>query len=101
MTIPRADSNVIILLLQPQGQRQRRTGVAGGVNTNEPLSCGNEPTAEKVSRSSIATLTPGVWIDDEIINYVDRVLIPLVFRVCIHAILDLQQKVKIRVLCKV
>ena len=42
---------------------------------NETISCINEPTAEKVSRGSVATLAPGVWINEEIINYVGRVLI--------------------------
>ena len=67
VTIPRADKNVITLLFQQQEQRQRRTGVARVINTNETISCGNEPTAEKVSRSSIATLAPRVWINDEVI----------------------------------
>lgn len=75
MTIPRADKNVITVLLYPQGQRQRNTDLARFVNTNEPIACGNGPTAEKVSRSSIATLTPGVWINDKITHYADRVLI--------------------------
>ena len=52
VTIPRADKNVITLLLQPQG--------TGDEEVNEPISCRNKPPAEKVSRNSIATLTPGV-----------------------------------------
>ena len=71
--IPRADKNVIILLLQQQEQRQRITGAAKDVNTNEIISFRNEPTTEKVSRGSISTLAPGVWINDKIINYVGRV----------------------------
>ena len=47
--------------------------VTGVTNTTEPIACRNEPTTENVSRSTIATLTPGVWINDEIINFVDRV----------------------------
>ena len=35
----------------------------------------NEPTADKVSRGSIATLANGVWINDKIIHFVGRVLI--------------------------
>ena len=68
VTIPRADTNVITILLQPQGQRQRRTDKTEDKNANEPIACRNKPTAEKVSRSSIATLRPGVWTNDEIIH---------------------------------
>ena len=60
VTIPRADKNVITLLLRRQGQRQKRTGAVEDVNTNETISCRNEPMAEKVSGGSIATLAPGV-----------------------------------------
>ena len=60
VTIPRADKNVITLLLQPQGQRKRRTDKTENKNTNEPIARRNKPTAEKVSRSSISHInTPG------------------------------------------
>ena len=39
------------------------------------ISSRNKPTTEKVSRGSIATLAHGVWINDEIIKFVGRVLI--------------------------
>ena len=45
--IPRADKNRMTVLLQPQGQRQRRTDITGVVNTNDPIACRNKPTAEK------------------------------------------------------
>ena len=35
----------------------------------------NEPTADKVSRGSIATLANGVWINDKIIHFVSKVLV--------------------------
>ena len=75
VTIPRADKSVITLLLQQQRQRQRKTGAPEDVNANETISSRNEPTAEKVSRGSIATLTPRIWINNKIVNFVGRVLI--------------------------
>ena len=75
LKVPMADRNVITLLLQPQGQRQKRNDKTEDKNANEPIACRNKPTAGKVSRISIATLTHGVWINNEIINYMGRVLI--------------------------
>ena len=75
VTIPRADRNLITRLLQPHGQRRRITGRTGDENANEPTACRNKPTAETAARSSTATLTPGVWINNKIIKYVGRVLI--------------------------
>ena len=45
------------------------------MSANETISSRNKPTAERVSRDSIATLANGVWINDKIINFVGRVLI--------------------------
>ena len=73
VTISGADRNVITRLLQPQRQRQRRTDGTGNKNAHETIACRNKPTAEKVLRSNIVTLTPGVWIIDEMMNYVGRV----------------------------
>ena len=75
VAVLRADRNILTLLLQPQGQRQQRTDKTEDKNANEPIACRNEATAEKVPRSSISTLMPGVRINDEIIHYVGRVLI--------------------------
>ena len=77
VTIPRADKNVITSLLQLQGQRQSITDITGVVNENESIAYRNKPTAEEVSRSSIATLTPGVWINNEVIHYMGRILVAL------------------------
>ena len=75
VTIPRADKRVITLLLQHQQQRRGSTGVPEDINENETISSRNKPTTEKVSKGSIATLANGMWINDDIINFVGRVLI--------------------------
>ena len=75
VTTSRADKGVITLLLQHQQQRRGSTGVPEDVNGNETISSRNKPTADKVSRGSIVTLTHAVWINDEIIHFVARVLI--------------------------
>ena len=59
VTIPRADKRVIALLLQQQRQRRGRTGDPEDWSASETISSRNEPTAEKVSRGSIATLANG------------------------------------------
>ena len=64
VTIPRVDKRVIKLLLQQQQQERGKTGVPEDVNANETMSSRNEPTTEKVSRGSIATLANGVWINN-------------------------------------
>ena len=74
ISIPRADKRVIALLQQQQRQRRGRTGVPEDVSANEIISSRNKPTAERVSRDNIATLANWVWINDEIINSVGRVL---------------------------
>jgi hypothetical protein len=75
LTIPRADSSVITRLLVPHGQRQNRDRETEGDITYKPIASRNEPTAEQVSRGSIATLKPGAWINSMVITYVGRVLI--------------------------
>ena len=40
-----------------------------------PVDSRSEPSIEKVTRGSMATLAPGQWLNDEIINFVGRVLI--------------------------
>ena len=47
------------------------------MSANETISSRSEPSAERVSRDSIATLANGVWINDEIMIFVGRVLIAL------------------------
>ena len=75
VTIPRANKGVITLLLQQQRQRRESTGVPEDVNENETMSSRNKLTVAKVSRGSISTLAHGVWVNDEIMHFLSRVLI--------------------------
>ena len=73
--IPAADKRVIAILLRNQGQRRRQRSSPDDGSANETISSRSVPSTETVSRESIATLANGVWINDEIINFVSRVLI--------------------------
>ena len=73
--IPAADKRVIAILLRNQGQRRRQRNFPDDGSANETMSSRSVPSTETVSRESIATLANGVWINDEIINFVGRVLI--------------------------
>ena len=42
---------------------------------NTPVASRSLPTTEKVTRASIATLAQGQWLNDEIVNFVGRIII--------------------------
>ena len=48
---------------------------AARAEANTPVASRFLPTREKVSRSSMATLAQGQWLNDEIVNFVGRILI--------------------------
>ena len=44
-------------------------------SVDKPEASKNKPKTERVLCSSVATLTPRAWINNEVVNYVGRVLI--------------------------
>ena len=68
---------MITRLLIPHGRRQRGSKGIEGNSADEPVARRSKPTAKKVLCNNIATLTPGAWINHEVIHYVSRVLIAL------------------------
>ena len=48
---------------------------ATSAEADTPVASRSLPTTEKVTRASMATLAQGQWINDEIVNFVGRILI--------------------------
>ena len=78
--IPQAESSTVTAMLKPIRRRQRGMSAAEAeaaalAEGSMLVASRSEPVTEKVTRGSMATLAPGQWLNDEIINFVGRVLI--------------------------
>ena len=78
--IPQAESGVVTVLLQPV--RRRRRGLSTAADKAETIAEAatlvarrSTPTTEKMTRGSIAILLQGQWLNNEVVNFVGRILI--------------------------
>jgi len=80
VTIPQTDSSTMMAMLKPIRRRRRGMSAAAAAaaalaEACMPVASRSEPSIEKVTRESMATLSPGQWLNDEVINFVGQVLI--------------------------
>ena len=80
--MPQADSGVVTALLQPVQRRRRGLSTVAAkaeaiAEAATTVTRRSTPTTEKMTRGSIAILLQGQWLNDEVVNFVGRILIAL------------------------